>query len=291
MKLNLLENALDFITKGIDELFDDEHHFTPVKPTERSVRNYKYGVIHLFGGFLLLLKERLARHIPELIYEGSIRKVKEQVKNGNRNPKTVDLDVALERLEIGPKVTFPAEELKCIRRMQDLRNAFEHYEVSINPYQVWSETTRFLKIIDQFLVNQLEIHLEERPETEGLHSKIRQIEQVWQRIQEKRVREWHTTMKGLLQSFKENSDTVVQDLEIGHIASKGTEPIFMFCPECFNESLICYGDYEGICTNCKTYFHITTCERCGVQIIQDELEVSDEIIWCDNCQATIMGSN
>jgi hypothetical protein len=98
VELSLLENGLDFILKGIDELFDEEHVIREYSTTtDIDSSRYKYGVIHLFSGFLLLLKERLSRHVPELIFKGKISEVKQKIAKG-RTPNTVDLDEALERL-------------------------------------------------------------------------------------------------------------------------------------------------------------------------------------------------
>ncbi len=70
------DDGIDFILKGIDELFDDNLElrgtdvYTTGIATDISAHAYKYGVLHLFSGFLLLLKEKLARHLPALIYTG-----------------------------------------------------------------------------------------------------------------------------------------------------------------------------------------------------------------------------
>ncbi len=121
IELDLFANGIDFILTGIDGLFEDslELRFYP-SPLERSLRSYKYGILHLFSGFLLLLKERLRRHLEEMIFKGSVNEVRAKLK-GDRIPNTIDLDEALDRMEMGPRVTFSESELKTIRRMQDLR--------------------------------------------------------------------------------------------------------------------------------------------------------------------------
>jgi hypothetical protein len=75
LELSLLENGLDFITRGIDELYvlyDNIEYQQYIYPISQPQKDYKYGVLHLFSGFLLLLKERLTYHMPELIFEGRI---------------------------------------------------------------------------------------------------------------------------------------------------------------------------------------------------------------------------
>jgi len=95
---------------------------------------------------IIELKERLTRHLPELIYKGTIRETKAKLSSG-KTPNTVDFDEALERLEIGPRVVFSQNDLKVIKRIQEFRNFFEHYEIIINPYQIWGELSKFVTII------------------------------------------------------------------------------------------------------------------------------------------------
>jgi hypothetical protein len=98
LELSLLNNGLDFILKGIDELFDDDYVIREYSSAvDIGTSSYKYGVLNLFSGFLLLLKERLYRHMPELIYKGSLKDIKTQLNSG-KTPNTVDLDEALEKL-------------------------------------------------------------------------------------------------------------------------------------------------------------------------------------------------
>ncbi|MGD1927823.1 MAG: hypothetical protein ACFB12_02850 [Leptolyngbyaceae cyanobacterium] len=143
VELSLLENGLDFILKGIDELFDEEHVIREYSTAaDIGSSGYKYGVIHLFSGFLLLLKERLFRHVPELIFKGKISEAKKKIATG-KAPNTVGLDEALERLEFGPRVVFSEDNLNIIRSIQKTRNEFEHYKVSVNKHYLWKNVSFF----------------------------------------------------------------------------------------------------------------------------------------------------
>jgi hypothetical protein len=152
-----LENGLDFIIKGLDELFGENHELKSAKATEVEIRNFKYGITNLFSGFLLLLKERLSRHIPELIFIGRLSETRQKLLSKKRLPVTVDLDEAFERLEIGPKVIFTQDEIEVIRNIQNVRNQFEHYKVTANKYQLWAELTKFVDVIENFLQIELGI--------------------------------------------------------------------------------------------------------------------------------------
>jgi len=174
--LNLLENGLDFIMKGLDELFGQDRMLINVEATRIDTRNYKYGITNLFAGFLLVLKERLSKHMPELIYIGTIKDVRQKLRSGKQIPNTVDLDEALERLEIGPRVVFTEEELAIIKRIQNFRNQFEHFKVDINKHQVQAEVTKFLDIIETFLKTQLNINLDRySPTSAALRKRVVRI--------------------------------------------------------------------------------------------------------------------
>src|SRR5262245_54467915 len=77
--LNLLENGIDFMQSGIETYF-------PVDSPDW--RAHKYAILHLWSGTLLILKERLRRVDPELVYVRAQRP-------GEVRRKTVDFDQAL----------------------------------------------------------------------------------------------------------------------------------------------------------------------------------------------------
>jgi hypothetical protein len=204
VELSLLENGLDFILKGIDELFDEEHVIREYSTaTDIDSSRYKYGVIHLFSGFLLLLKERLSRHVPELIFKGKISEVKQKIAKG-RTPNKVDLDEALERLEFGPRVVFSEDDLDVIRLIQRIRNEFEHYKVSVNKHYLWQNVSIFLELIDQFLIEELHINIESSTQSVEIQRKIHKISSVWKRVDLKRRKDiWN---KGDTQWNKDYTD-------------------------------------------------------------------------------------
>ncbi len=129
LELSLLNNGLDFILKGIDELFDDEYVMREYSSAvDIGTSSYKYGVLNLFSGFLLLLKARLYRHRPELIFTGNPEYIRNKISSGE-TPNTVTLKDALKNLKIGPGFVFTEQNLKSIRYVQDVRNKFEHYTI------------------------------------------------------------------------------------------------------------------------------------------------------------------
>jgi molecular chaperone GrpE (heat shock protein) len=282
LELNLLENGIDFVLHGIDELFDERYLLKRfADPLEILPSSYKYGTLHLFSGFLLLLKERLARHVPELIYAGKIADAKERLVH-NKYPRTVDLDDALERLEIGPRVSFSKDDLQVIRHMQDYRNNFEHFRVSVNKYQLSKTITDFLNLIDKFLVDELQVNIEESAITVDLFGKVQLIEAAWERIEKARRIEIDKELERKAERFEASRDEIIKDLEAEYYIQKGAILLYIQCPNCDDETLIVYGDFAGICTNleCKGTSPITTCDRCG----DITTGYSWELNFCNACE-------
>ena len=283
VELRLLENAIDFILKGIDELFIDSNELRDyVDPTDVSNRSYKYGILHLYSGFILLLKEALRRHVPELMFKGTIKEVKLKIEKG-QIPNTVDLDEALERLAIGPRCVFSESDIEIIRRMQKTRNAVEHFELAANPFELWSNVSGFLGVIDRFMVTWLGITLETSTSETNLLRKIHSIEEVWKRIAEEQRNKWRDEMFIKLDTFKKDRDAILASLDTEYFDSKGAIDIFIECPECGKCSLIIYGEYSGICSNgeCEEFFLLGTCWRCGGDTPDFGWQ---EGVLCDYCQ-------
>lgn len=282
LELSLLNNGLDFILKGIDELFDDDYVMREYSSAvDIGTSNYKYGVLNLFSGFLLLLKERLHRHMPELIFKGNLKDIKEKLKSG-KVPNTVNLDEALEKLEIGTRFVFlDPKDVKLIRYMQDVRNKFEHYTISADKYELWSNLSKFLELIDKFLVEELHISLEKSPEALELQEKIHKIDSVWERTQQERRRQFDLEIHGMIEELNTSRDRVMQELRTESYYSNGADKLLISCPDCNEQTMIVYEEFKGICTNpeCGSGHALTECLKCE--------ELTPGYPWqqkfCDSC--------
>jgi len=135
--------------------------------TNLELRNFKYGIINLFTGFLLLLKERLRQHNPELIYKGNPSDIKIKIESGNKNLRTVNYPESISRLKKGPQVTFKKSDAEIIEKIRNLRNEFVHFNVSADKYQLSAETQNFIDIIENFIQNELGLD----PATYSIESK------------------------------------------------------------------------------------------------------------------------
>jgi molecular chaperone GrpE (heat shock protein) len=284
LELSLLENGLDFILKGIDELYElnDDYEYYPEYPR----KDYKYGVLHLFSGFILLLKERLSRHMPELIFQGRMDDVRRKLSNGNEL-NTVNLDEALERLEIGPQVTFSESDCNLIRKVQKYRNRFEHYKCSANKFEINKVVIEFISLIDNFLINELNIDINSDAvnTTPEIREKVIRIESVYNRIIKNRIDEIDKLGEEKLERFQENREDILEELDREHWREKGCIDITAYCPECDEETLIIYGEFTGVCSNeeCNSYSSLKNCDRCGEMMAGYEWEHE----YCENCNDEI----
>ena len=115
IEFGLMQNAIDSLERSIDLLaWRDE-------PDES--RKLKEAIQSIAHGVELLLKERLRRIHPALLWE-SVDKYQ------NLDARTVGCDLAVARLERIGKLHFAKEDVALIRALRATRNAIEHYQWS-----------------------------------------------------------------------------------------------------------------------------------------------------------------
>ena len=115
LKLNLFENGVDFIRSAIEDYF--------LKDTAKPAA-FKYAVLHMYAGVLLLLKERIRREAPLLVFSA--------------NKKTLNFSEIQSTLPFAG-VTLKASDLNMLKKFQEQRNVLEHYECNLD-----LETTKAL---------------------------------------------------------------------------------------------------------------------------------------------------
>jgi len=113
LSFDLLQNAVDSILQAIEVL---------VWPDNRSnSTRLKQALLNITHGIELLLKERLKRIHPSLIWEDVDR-------YPSIDARTVSLDRALHRLRNIGALSFSEDELGMLRSLKKTRNSIEHYE-------------------------------------------------------------------------------------------------------------------------------------------------------------------
>lgn len=292
ISLNLLENGLDFIIRGLDELYvyDSEERF--IIPVSKPQKDYKYGILHLFAGFLLLLKEKLSRDTPILIYSDfpeNIEKLNQQLNQGNR-PSTVDLKEALRRLKeldnIENRVNFTDADISVIKEIQKYRNTFEHYKIeSVETLELKNLLISFIDLIDRFLNEHLQINITSLDLSPEIGLKIQSIKSIYDRMVKEseiaikvrgkeKVKEFKKVRRSVLRNLQEKNEIYFNDTNEDY-------NIFHTCPKCHEETLIFEGEFAGVCTNkkCYEYTPLTNCDKCGAITIGYDWEET----WCEYC--------
>lgn len=264
LKLDLLTNGIDFIQSGVEYFLRDD-------PDPRS---HKYAVLHLFSGLLLLLKERLRREHPSLIF-------KEVRELGKPAAKTVDFDEAIARLESCAAVKFGDQQKKVLRSAQNMRNVVEHYEFEINLRQAQSIIGDLSEFIYCFMQDELDERLEAHVSTEVWH-RMQQLREIAKRVEAEETADWKRRAANYTTLTNEQL-AALGDVEPYHPKHNPDPEQFIYCQECGEETVVVTEDRDiGVCTNpkCREVHPIAGCLRCGERMIQDST-------YCDNCEAYI----
>lgn len=112
ISFELLENAIDSIARTIDLMAWDD------TSDERS--RLKQAILNVAHGTELLLKERLRRVHPSLVWE-------DVDKYPRLDARTVSVDKAIHRLKSIGAVSLDDEDVQLIKSLRNTRNAIEHF--------------------------------------------------------------------------------------------------------------------------------------------------------------------
>jgi hypothetical protein len=250
-KLNLIENGIDFIKSGIEIYFIDD---TP------DPRAHKYAILHLFSGMLLLLKERLARIRPALVFE-------DESQCGLPVAKTTSYHKTIGRLEANGVKSDPRKRI-ILDEIRDLRNAIEHYEVHLTlerTKQVISELTAFIYI---FCLDELKFNVDERLSERAL-SRFYNLKEIGDVLYEDAL--------ASANADAEADDAYFQALEDKYAAMRVDELVAFTdvkrggaeeaiqcveCPTCRETTLLLLE--VGVCTNpqCRALHRLGLCHYC-----------------------------
>jgi hypothetical protein len=144
LQYSLLANGVDFVVAGIEAAFSRLN-------TENN--RYKYAILHVFSGVLLILKERLRREHPALIFD-KVESV------GDDSARTVDFDTVIRRLQKIAKVSLSDAALATLRSAQIKRNRLEHYEVDLDPEEAQQLINELVEFTYSFLRDELDTDLQ-----------------------------------------------------------------------------------------------------------------------------------
>jgi hypothetical protein len=211
IKLNLLDNSLDYIYESLEPMLQGHD--------ETSKHLWKYSVLHLYSGIELLLKDKLRREHWSLIFQDVSSAEFEKFENGNF--VSVYHDDLIKRLSKILKVKFNDEPIK---KLQILRNKFEHFEVDIS----LSECQHIVVAALDLTINFWETHLKSVSTLEQ-QNKFRTIKSI--------VTEFDIYIKQRINRFEAEIN--------GIVASKNA--VIVLCPDCSSLYFAVYKDDKKDC--------------------------------------------
>ncbi|WP_336774152.1 hypothetical protein [Paenibacillus sp. MMO-58] len=129
LKMNLLENAYDFINSSL--LF--------YRLTEIDYRNWKMTFINLVQAIELLVKEKIRQTNKYLIYE-----------NIDKPKNTISLSLAIERLLNIMELDLNKDDILTLRKAIEIRNQMMHFEVDLSLHELKAKYSVLFEFITSF---------------------------------------------------------------------------------------------------------------------------------------------
>lgn len=133
LTFSLFDNSLDFLRWAMRYAQDN---------AERA--NWKYALLHLVSGTELLMKELLRREHWSLLFQNIDDAKEDQLAKGNF--KSVDVETAIKRLQGIVGFALDDAEKRDLRRLRDLRNRIQHFDINIKLKQLQACVARGLAI-------------------------------------------------------------------------------------------------------------------------------------------------
>jgi len=264
LRLNLLENGIDFIRSGIEDYFlrDDV-----------DARAHKYALLHIFAGVQLILKERVRREHGSLI----ILKVEDA---GDDDRPTVGLDAAIARLKACAGVELSAKEVKLLTDVRRVRNRLEHYaaEIDLKRTQYW--IGRLCEFVYFFLRDHLGADLWQLLPTDVVE-RLERLKQIADRLEAERAEEWRRRAERYRRPGASATKELLRRTEY-HPKDNPNADELLWCTECGEQAVVGVADDMAVCTNrkCREVLEAGRCRRC------DTLVLGDTDVWlCDSCQS------
>jgi hypothetical protein len=229
---SLLSSAQQFLIEALENHNDRKHHFA---------------IVHAVTAAELLLKERLARIHPALIF----RNVDAATFRGEQ---TVPLAKLPQRLS-NFGVEIRAQDAKLVGKFAEWRNQIVHHMPSFDAKVAESQLPQLLDFLAAFLRNELHTLLEEFL-PKRMFKTVGVLLKEWERVVE----------QARAQAQKE-----------GNILS---EP----CPACGATAVLCLRNEKRVfCHLCEAkHYHYDHCTECGRQTVSSFAHF-DEGNWCDSC--------
>jgi len=293
---NLLHNGIDFIRAGVEAYFDtseprrwagpgpfgapalheddlDLNGSSDSASEPRPDHAYKYALLHLHAGCLLLFKERLRREHECLVYEN----IDANFSSTKKPPRTVDFDQALGRLAKWTPVRLTPQDTRRLRRLQKERNDVEHFEVKIDKRHAESIVTRVVEFATTFLRDELGTKLEDEVSVRAWE-KVSKLRKIAERLRQEEIEAW----KQRVAHYSGLSDAdlgALGEIEDFHPRHNPHPEKLEWCDSCCQESLKLVAPDMYVCTNpdCREILEAEPCLTCSATSLPGS-------IYCEDCE-------
>jgi hypothetical protein len=259
LKLSLVENGIDFVRSGIEGYFLRD---TPLP------RDHKYAVLHVFAGVLLLMKARLAKAHPSLIFV--------RVEDVDREDAvTVNFKQVVERLINIAKVDL-TKHMPVLERVQRIRNRLEHYEVSLELKETQELVGALCTVAFLFLRDELEVDLEQHLKR-NVWERVYELQGIAEAMAERWRAEWKKKVDRYSKLNKRQLEAMWQKAH-SYDNNDVSACDYLECPQCRKERIVIPEDGLALCANpdCGEIFRLDECTRCYRPIVEGA--------FCPECQ-------
>lgn len=208
--LDLLDNGLDYIYEAV----------IPIStPSRRSQHSWKYTVLHIYSGIELLLKEKLRQEHWSLIFQDVSSADRRRLEDGDF--VSVYHDELVKRISGIAKVSINDEPIKKLR---NLRNRFEHFEVNISLVEcekiVAGALDEIIKFWENYLISSSTDEQQDKFDT------IKSITTEFEAYRKQRLEKYNKAIKGI----EENKSGLIVP-----------------CPDCYSLSFSVFKDDDKEC--------------------------------------------
>lgn len=240
-QFDLLANARDSLAHAVLHLSD---------PTDKSVRKWKIAIREVAHVIELLLKERLRREHPALIWE----KVDDYAC---MDARTVGAETAARRLYKICGILLPKKTTDTLQSCQKLRNKIEHCEFQFNELEARGIVGRLLSFIFNFSKTHLLLDLE----------KEFREDETWGALIE-------------IYEFRQEQSIVIQKRFMDE------EIPFESCLSCGEDT---FNSNEERCELCGHHEQLIECDTCHQLVFESEVEIftdehmGEETVICNKC--------
>lgn len=145
LKFDLVNNAKDSLRNAVHALTWSD---------ETSSNKYKHAILSIFHCLELLLKERLRKVNPALVWDNID-------KYPSMSANTVGIDKAISRLEKIVGISLKEDDIDTIKSCRNLRNIIQHFEFEIPEKEAKVTIGKTLSVIFEFASEELGFDLDE----------------------------------------------------------------------------------------------------------------------------------